>query len=39
VRISNLVAVDKGLIDRVLGSVRGEDLAAVGRGLREALGL
>jgi mRNA interferase MazF len=39
VRISNLVAVDKGLIDRVLGSVRGEDLTTVGRGLREALGL
>jgi mRNA interferase MazF len=39
VRISNLVTVDKGLIDRVLGSVRGEDLTTVGRGLREALGL
>jgi mRNA interferase MazF len=39
VRISNLVAVDKSLIDRVLGSVRGEDLTTVGRGLREALGL
>lgn len=35
VRISN----HKGLIDRVLGSVRGEDLTTVGRGLREALGL
>ena len=39
VRISNLVSVDKDLIDRRLGSVRGEDLATVGRGLREALGL
>ena len=39
VRISNLVSVEKALIDRVLGRVRGEDLAAVGRGLREAFGL
>lgn len=39
VRISNLVSVEKGLIGRVLGTVRGEDLATVDRGLREALDL
>ena len=39
VRISNLVSVEKGLIDRVLGTVRGDDLATVAQGLREAFGL
>jgi hypothetical protein len=39
VRISNLVSIEKGLIDRVLGAVRADDLASVARGLREAFGL
>lgn len=39
VRISNLVSVEKGLIDRVLGTVRGGDLTTVAGGLREAFGL
>ena len=39
VRISNVVSVDKSLVDRVLGTLRGEDLAAVHRGLRDAFGL
>ena len=39
VRISNMVSVEKTLVDRVLGRLRSEDLAAVGRGLREAFAL
>ena len=39
VRISNLVSVEKGLIHRVLGAVRADDLASVAGGLREAFGL
>ena len=39
VRISNMVSVEKTLVDRVLGKVGSEDLAAVGRGLREAFAL
>jgi hypothetical protein len=39
VRISNLVSIEKGLIDRVLGAVRADDLATVAGGLRKAFGL
>jgi PemK-like, MazF-like toxin of type II toxin-antitoxin system len=39
VRISNLVSIEKSLIDRVLGAVRADDLATVAGGLREAFGL
>ena len=39
VRISNMVSVEKTLVNRVLGTVRGDDLATVGHGLRAALGL
>ena len=39
VRISNVVSVEKSLVDRVLGTLRGQDLAAVGRGLSDAFGL
>ena len=39
VRISNLLAVEKGLIKRVLGTLHQEDLAHVEQGLREAFGL
>ena len=38
-RISNLLAVEKKLIKRVLGTVHHEDLAQVEQGLREAFGL
>jgi mRNA-degrading endonuclease toxin of MazEF toxin-antitoxin module len=38
-RVSNVLAVEKKLIKRVLGSLHGEDLARVEAGLREALGL
>jgi hypothetical protein len=34
-----MVSVEKTLVDRVLGTVRGDDLATVGHGLRAALGL
>lgn len=39
VRISNLVAVEKKLIKRVLGTLQVDDLARVEGGLRTALGL
>jgi mRNA interferase MazF len=39
VRISNIVSIEKSLIDRVLGTVRDGDLATVVGGLREAFGL
>ena len=39
VRISNIVAVEKTLLHRVLGAVHPEDLAQVERGLRQAFGL
>ena len=39
VRISNLVAVEKKLIKRVLGMLHAEDLARVEHGLRQAFGL
>jgi len=39
VRISNILAVEKKLIKRVLGTLRREDLIRVERGLREAFGL
>jgi mRNA-degrading endonuclease toxin of MazEF toxin-antitoxin module len=39
VRISNILAVEKKLIKRVLGTLRREDLQSVEEGLREALGL
>jgi len=38
-RISNLLAVEKKLIERVLGTLHTEDLAEVEEGLREAFGL
>jgi hypothetical protein len=38
-RISNILAVEKQLIKRVLGPLHAEDLARVERGLREAFGL
>ena len=38
-RISNILAVEKKLIKRVLGRLHGEDLARVAHGLREAFGL
>ncbi len=38
-RISNLLAVDKRLINRVLGALHPEDLARIEQGLREAFGL
>ncbi len=38
-RVSNLVAVDKALVGRVLGQVAREDLKEVDGLLREALGL
>ena len=38
-RISNILAVEKKLIKRVLGTLRREDLIRVERGLREAFGL
>lgn len=39
VRISNILAVEKRLIKRVLGALRADDAAAVARGLQEAFGL
>jgi mRNA interferase MazF len=39
VRISNILAVEKKLIRRVLGTLRAEDLARVTKGLNEAFGL
>lgn len=39
VRISNIVAVEKKIIKRVLGAVHADDLAAVERGLRTAFQL
>lgn len=39
VRISNIVAVEKNLIKRILGKLSREDLAIVDRGLRQAFGL
>jgi mRNA-degrading endonuclease toxin of MazEF toxin-antitoxin module len=39
VRISNIVAVEKRIIKRVLGAAHAEDLAAVERGLRAAFDL
>jgi mRNA interferase MazF len=39
VRISNILAVEKKLIKRVLGTVHAEDLARVAQGLRQAFGL
>ena len=38
-RISNILAVEKKLIKRVLGTLHTEDLARVEHGLREAFGL
>jgi mRNA-degrading endonuclease toxin of MazEF toxin-antitoxin module len=38
-RISNILAVEKKLIRRVLGTLHAEDLARVELGLREAFGL
>jgi len=38
-RLSNLVAVEKKLISRVLGKLHPDDLARVEAGLRAALGL
>jgi mRNA-degrading endonuclease toxin of MazEF toxin-antitoxin module len=38
-RISNIVAVEKKLIKRVLGPLHAEDLARVEEGLRQAFGL
>ena len=38
-RISNILAVEKRLIKRVLGTLHAEDLARVEHGLREAFGL
>jgi mRNA-degrading endonuclease toxin of MazEF toxin-antitoxin module len=38
-RISNVLAVEKKLIKRVLGMLHAEDLARVDHGLREAFGL
>ena len=39
VRISNILAVEKTLIKRVLGTLHAEDLARVEQGLRQAFGL
>ena len=39
VRISNILAVDKKLVKRVLGTLHEQDLAAVEQGLRDAFGL
>jgi len=38
-RISNILAVEKKLIKRVLGTLHAEDLARVEHGLRQAFGL
>ena len=39
VRVSNILAVEKKLIRRVLGTLRTEDLARVAQGMRNAFGL
>ncbi len=39
VRVSNIVAIEKKIIRRVLGKARPDDLAVVERGLRLAFGL
>jgi mRNA-degrading endonuclease toxin of MazEF toxin-antitoxin module len=39
VRISNIVAVEKKLIKRILGVLHGDDVARVEEGLRDAFGL
>ncbi len=39
VRISNIVAVEKKIIKRVLGTIHADDLAAVEQGLRAAFDL
>ncbi|HLE44922.1 MAG TPA: type II toxin-antitoxin system PemK/MazF family toxin [Methylomirabilota bacterium] len=39
VRVSNIVAVDKRIVTRVLGSIEAKDLDAVTRDLRHAFGL
>ena len=39
VRISNIVAVEKRIIKRILGRIATEDLAAVDEGVRRAFGL
>jgi mRNA interferase MazF len=39
VRISNILAVEKKLIQRVLGELHAEDLVRVAQGLRQAFGL
>ena len=39
VRISNILAVEKGIVERVLGAVHADDLAAVEQGLRAAFAL
>ena len=39
VRVSNIVAVDKRIVTRVLGSIEAKDLAAVTKDLRHAFGL
>jgi mRNA interferase MazF len=39
VRLSNLLAVEKQLIQRVLGALHAEDLEQIVRGLREVFGL
>jgi mRNA-degrading endonuclease toxin of MazEF toxin-antitoxin module len=39
VRVSKLLAIDKRIIKRTLGSVSAEDMAAVENRLREALGI
>jgi mRNA interferase MazF len=38
-RLSNILAVEKKLIKRVLGTLHADDLSRVERGLREAFGL
>lgn len=38
-RVSNLLAVEKRLVQRVLGRLHAEDLAAIEQELREAFGL
>jgi mRNA-degrading endonuclease toxin of MazEF toxin-antitoxin module len=39
VRVSNIVAVEKRIIQRVLGAIHADDLTAVDQGLRAAFGL
>lgn len=38
-RLSNLLAVEKGIIRRVLGMLHPDDVAQIDQGLREAFGL